>query len=185
LTQGFATLEEGLKLSDQLTNKEITIITEGKNVDYIKKALLLLSRDFGKKIGILEGIESISGKNQLKLFWKLFSSIPKNKKILFVWDPDAEEYGNLETKNNTYAYSFPKNLSNHLVESGIENLFDEELFEGFTKTVTDDGSGEQITKFNTRKYKNNFLEKVMSGNETTFKNFKPLFDHIEKILNSG
>jgi len=167
-----------------LSNKEIIIITEGKNANYIKKAFSFFSKDFGNKIDILEGIESITGKEQLKLYWELFSSIPHNNKILFVWDHDAENYGKLGTKNNTYAYSFPKNLTNHLVEGGIENLFDEELFEGFTVTITDDGTQETTTKFNARKHKNDFLEKIMAGNETTFKNFKPLFDHIETILNS-
>lgn len=184
LTQGFATLEEGLQLADQLSNKELVIITEGKNVNYIKKATEFFSEDFKDKIDILEGIESFTGKEQLKLFWELFSSIPHDNKILFVWDPDAENYGKLETKNKTYAYSFPKNLENHLVEGGIENLFDEKLFEEFTVTITDNSTQKTRTEFNARKYKNNFLEKMMSENETTFKNFKPLFEHIRTILNS-
>ncbi|WP_179362679.1 AAA family ATPase [Nitrosopumilus oxyclinae] len=184
LTEGFATLEEGLHLADQLSNKELVIITEGKNVQYIKKTMEFFANDLIDNVDVLEGIEDITGKGQLKLFWDLFSSIPHTNKLLFVWDPDVENYRNLETKNKTYAYTFLKNISNNLCDKGIENLFSIEMFDGFTKTITDDATQETIIEFNAKKYKNDFLDRMMLKGEIEFQNFKPLFDHVRTILNT-
>ena len=41
LTQGFATIDEGLKLFDQIAKSKLTILTEGNNTRLINKLLIL------------------------------------------------------------------------------------------------------------------------------------------------
>ena len=49
-----------------LSDKEITIITEGFNTKYIQKAIELFANDKQEKISILEGIEHNSSHTILK-----------------------------------------------------------------------------------------------------------------------
>ena len=44
LTQGFATLDEGVLIFDEVARHPITIITEGNNTKYIEKAIELKDR---------------------------------------------------------------------------------------------------------------------------------------------
>jgi len=185
LTEGFATLQEGMLLLDQISKKDLTIITEGTNTEYFEKASNYFANDIKESFHILKGIESITGKTELELFWKLFKSVPHEKKVLFVWDPDADEYRKLKNEKNTFAYVFKKNEANFMAETGIENLFNPKFFEGFTSTTLDDATGKIIDKkFNKKRYKTTFLEKMMAEDESAFSNFKPLFDYIQEIIKS-
>ncbi len=69
LTQGYATLDEGLKLFDEVANAKLTIITEGNNTAFLRKALELNGVDGVK---VLEGAESKSGCTQLKTLFDFF-----------------------------------------------------------------------------------------------------------------
>ena len=115
LTEGFATLEQGLKLFDEVARSELTIVTEGRNTRLIRAALRHLGVD---NVDILDGIENISGKNQLSTLFQFFKSTPHNNKLLFVWDCDVNH--NQTAGNNTFPFTLPKNPDNTLAEKGIE-----------------------------------------------------------------
>nr|WP_320000126.1 AAA family ATPase [uncultured Draconibacterium sp.] len=173
LTDGFATLEAGLKLFDQISHKGISIITEGNNISYLQKA----NEYFGhSNIEIIKGLENCSGKNQLKTMFDFFSKTSHKNKVVFVWDCDVTF--KLEESNYTYPFIFNRNESNKKVLSGIENLFDEVLFldkHYVTKQKKDGGFHSDLNK--------PLFEKDILKNGTTedFKNFKPLFDWLNKI----
>lgn len=181
LTEGYMTIEEGIKILDQITRKEISIITEGKNTEYIEKAIDFFAVDIKNKIDVLKGVEGRTGKTQLRILFDLFTKINHDKKVFFVWDCDYKKP--FEEENNTLGFVFAKNDSNNIAKNGIENLFDEAFFDGFTRTNTDSLGAEE--KFFDGKRKNDFLKHILSqANETTFLRFKPLFDYIhEKLQN--
>ncbi len=177
LTEGYATLDEGLKLFDQISKKEISILTEGKNTEFIKKAAEFFGKENKDKIEIITGVENDSGKNQLKTIFSFFSKVPHNKKVLFVWDCDVNF--SLADTDNTFAYIFPKNETNDKVVKGIENLFPKEKFDDkfyIEKTKDDGGTQKSLHKEN---FKNDI---ITNGVEKDFKNFKPLFEKIKSIV---
>lgn len=130
LTEGYATLDEGLKLFDKVANAKLTIITEGNNTAFLRKALELNGVDGVK---VLEGAESKSGCTQLKTLFDFFTKVPHDNKVLFVWDCDVSY--KLQAINNTYPFVFERNNENKLAKRGIENLFSESLFSGMIKST--------------------------------------------------
>lgn len=109
LTEGYATLEEGLSLVDQIAKNDFVIITEGNNVSYIKKALEFAKID---SVEIQKGLEHKSGQDQLKVIFDFFELVNHEKKILFVLDCDVP--WNREDNNNTYFFKFPMNSANSI-----------------------------------------------------------------------
>ncbi|MCK5588770.1 MAG: ATP-binding protein [Candidatus Pacebacteria bacterium] len=181
LTEGYATLDEGLKLFDQISKKEVSILTEGKNTEFIKKAADFFGKEQKDKIEIITGVEKDSGKNQLKTIFSFFSKVPHDKKVIFVWDCDVkQEVSSLVDTNNTFAYTFLKNNDNDKVTKGIENLFLKEKFEDkfYIEKPKDDGGVQK--SLNKEKFKNYMIK---NGVEKDFENFKPLFEKIKDIIN--
>ena len=179
LTEGFMTIDKGIKILDRISNKEISIISEGKNTEYLEKAIQL----FGdiNKIEVVKGAESITGTSQLKTLYDFFYLIAHEKKVIFVFDVDYTT--KFKENRNTLQYILPKNDTNNITRKGIENLFDEDQFEGFTVSVTDDATGETRREFNEKKMKKKFLEHIMTAaNETTFRNFKPFMEYVNSKL---
>ena len=175
LTQGYATLDEGLRFLDEMAKSKMTIVTEGKNTQYISMALR--HRDVNN-VEILDGIENISGKDQLKTFFNFVSRIPHQNKILFVFDCDVKF--RLEPKNNTYAFTFPQNEINQLAERGIENLFSEDLFNGLCTTIKS-SRGVETRKFDQSR-KNDLLDRITDRNSPNdFVNFESLIEEIDKV----
>jgi len=180
LTQGYMTLEGGIKLFDQVGRKEISIMTEGKNTKYIEKAIDLFAPDIKDKVEIVPGVEAISGWHQLKTVFAFFKKANHNNKFIFVWDNDMRSQ--ISKENNTYPFVFQKNPSNTLAKNGIENLFDDPLFTGFTSKTTD-SRGIDTEKFDWN-VKGDFMDHVLSNSSTEeFKNFKPLIEFIKRVLN--
>ena len=182
LTEGFATLEDGLKLFDEVTQNPITIITEGKNALFIKKALEL---DKVNGVEVLCDIDTNSGKNQLKTLFEFFLKIPHNNKVIFVWDCDVsfKPSDKFNENNNTYPYVMPKNEENQIAKKGIENAFPNSLFANFTKK-TERANGEIIQEFD-EATKNKFLNFIIDRNKKTdFEKFKPLIVEINRIKNT-
>ncbi|MCE8012532.1 MULTISPECIES: AAA family ATPase [Billgrantia] len=175
LTEGFATLDQGLKIFDELARAEVTIITEGYNTKFIKKACELLGCD---GINVVAGIEHLSGKNQLKTLYEFLSKVPHDNKVLFVWDCDVEYQ--LIDSNNTYSYVLKRNKKNELIQKGIENMFDECLFDGFVKTISL-SNGVIIREFDSSR-KRDFETFLLNRNELEdFKNFEDLINKIELV----
>lgn len=119
LTEGFATLEESLLLFDEITKNKISIVTEGKNTVYLQKVLSMA--ELSNDVTLIEGVESISGKSQLKTLFDFFSRVPHTNKVLFIWDCDASY--SLPEINHTYPFVFSRNSDNTISKNGVENLF--------------------------------------------------------------
>lgn len=177
LTEGFATLDEGLRFVDQILNNKISIISEGKNTLFIQKACELMGYT---NINIVNNIEDISGKSQLKTLFDFFCRIQHDNIVFFVWDCDVS-YA-LQSSNNTYPYIFQLNANNQIAKKGIENLFPEELFANFTKTISLPGK-DPIKEFYEHG-KRDFERFVLERNQLSdFENFKALFEYINSVVN--
>lgn len=175
LTQGYATLEHGLLLFNEVTNHPITIITEGYNYLLISKALDLYGV---KDVGVLSGIEGISGKNQLKTLFQFFSKTRHASKVLFVWDCDVNY--RLIQEANTFPFVIPKNDKNKIAQKGIENAFPEKLFSAFTKTITRSNRPAIVEFDETRKL--DFARYVLERNKKSdFKSFSALIAEVKRI----
>ena len=176
LTEGFATLDEGLTLLDQLSHSEITIISEGHNTRYIQE---FLDHYNIANCSILTGLEADSGKNQLKVLYKFFTLVPHTTKVLFVFDCDVS--WNLEESDNTYFYKFNRNTSNILATSGIENMFDENLLSDFCVTIQEPKSTEIKRQFHSSQ-KANFLEFISDRRtKTDFHRFEDLANKLRGL----
>ncbi|NUJ97616.1 AAA family ATPase [Candidatus Gracilibacteria bacterium] len=175
LTEGFATLDKGIKLFDEISSQNISIITEGNNTNIIKKALELYGIT---NIDIINGAEGSSGKNQLKTLFEFFTKVSHDKKVIFVWDCDANEYRKLLESNNTIPFVFQKNENNKICLKGIENLFGEDKFEKFL-SITTKANGNEIKVFD-ESMKRNFEDKIISnGLKDDFKNFETLINILK------
>lgn len=178
LTEGFATLDEGMKLLDQLSRHELSIITEGANTEFIESAIKLLAPEIEEKVEIIKGAEASTG-SQLDVLYKFFKKVDHSNKVLFVWDCDKS--GAPEETDTTYCYIFPKNDDNNFVDRGIENMFKQELFENFkTKVEHPDGRVEYNFSSGSKKA---LREHIIGRNNTSdFDNFKPLIDKIKILI---
>ncbi len=175
LTQGFATIEQGLKLFDEVARSNLTIITEGNNTLLISKALQVHGVD---GVEVLSGVEGVSGKNQLKTLFDFLSRTTHANKVIFVWDCDVTH--GVEPLNNTYPYSLPLNNENIVVKKGIENIFPSSLFEGFKKTISL-SNGSITTEFDSSRKRDfeNFV--IDRNNADDFSNFSSLIAEIERV----
>lgn len=184
LTEGVATLEKGLKLFDQISKNDLSIITEGNNVDYIKKAIDLFAPDKKDRIDVITGFEHKGGKGELKILFNFFAIAKPDNKVLFVWDRD---FGTkIEEKNNTFGFVFGKNESNKLEKNtGIECQFDHKYTENYVLKTTDTDGTLESTHFKGNK-KQEFKDHILANyDENSFKNFKPLVERISKLLDSN
>jgi hypothetical protein len=175
LTQGFATIEQGLKLFDEITKSSLTIISEGNNVKLISKSLELHGIN---GVEVLTGVEGTSGKNQLRALFDFLSRTNHTNKVIFVWDCDASMA--LSLTNNTFPYVLEKNNNNGIAKKGIENIFPTPLFERFKKTINL-SDGTVITEFDESR-KKDFCDFIVGRNNLDdFKNFAPLIAEIKRI----
>jgi len=177
LSEGFITLKEGLQIVDQLSKKELNVFTEGNNVAYIQKAFELFAPELLGMIDIVDNLKDRTGKNQLAILYDLFLRMPHNNKIIFVYDCDVTT--KYEENSKTIYFRFQKNELNDKINTGIENLFDKNLFDNqfySTKAKEDGGSHTSLDK-------NKFCEFIIeNGTELDFKNFKQLIERIRKLL---
>jgi predicted ATP-binding protein involved in virulence len=175
LTEGFATLDEGIMIFDAVVKNPISIITEGKNTLLIQKAL-----DFYdiKDVKIITDIEDVSGKDQLKTLFDFFCRANHKNKVIFVWDCDVRL--KLQEQNQTYPYIFDENTSNTISKKGIENLFPENHFDGFIRTMTD-SKGNETRSFDESR-KKDFTNYILDRNEKAdFIKFESLINRIIEI----
>jgi len=179
LSQGYATLETGIAIFNEVANAEITIITEGKNSTLIQKACDLYGYNDVKVVSCFQGK---SGKDQLNTMFQFFKQAKHENPVLFVWDTDVN--GQKQDEDNTYGLILPKNKQNTIYPKGIENLFEEKVFSGFTKKGVD-SYGNSFEVFDERR-KNDFNAHVLqNGTKEDFAVFQPLFDYLDKIRSEG
>lgn len=179
LTEGFATLEEGMLLFDQIADNKVNIITEGYNTKYLRKALELEKLE--DKVKIIEGFESITSKDQLKILFDFFSCATHQNIVLFVWDCDATNIvKKLQDKNNTYKFIFPNNTDNKYIKNGIENLFPNYLFNPYLKTIqkSQDAVEEIFDKTQKRYFESHVLE---SSKVEDFSKFQPFINKVREL----
>jgi ABC-type iron transport system FetAB ATPase subunit len=178
LTEGFVTLDQGIKLFDQISKIKISVVSEGKNTVLLKKAFELCGFS---DVEVIDGVEDRSGSSQIKTLFDFFSKVPHERKVFFVWDCDVNSCRSLLESNNTIPFVFVKNDSNTIAEKGIENMFAENLFDDF-KTVIIKSTGEQTINFDQNR-KRDFEEFIIKrNNKEDFVNFKPLLDRVRTIL---
>ena len=132
LTEGFVTLDQGLTILDQVARANVSIITEGKNVDLIRKALEL---EGVAGVEVISGVEDRTGSGQLRTLYDFFLKLPHSNKVVVAWDCDADKYRYLASDNETYPFVFERNLDNAVATKGIENLFSASLLDGFKKEI--------------------------------------------------
>jgi energy-coupling factor transporter ATP-binding protein EcfA2 len=171
LTEGFITYENGIKLLDQISKKKINIISEGKNVHYLKKA----NEYFGNEnIDIMYEMKDCTGKTQLNTLFNFLSQAPHENKVIIIWD--CEVRNSYKAKNNTFPHILKKN-PNSKSKTGIENLFNKNSFNKGDFYVTiekeDGGTHTSLNKNKFQKYM------ISNGTKEDFINFKYLFDWIK------
>ena len=108
LTEGYATLEQGIKLLDQVAKYDVSIFSEGDNIEYLKKAKELFGGKNKNKIEIVSindgSGENKSGKNNLKNYFDLFSRVDHKNIVFFVLDCDVKD--KKDDTDNTFLVYF-------------------------------------------------------------------------------
>ncbi|MCX7554526.1 AAA family ATPase [Marinicella sp. S1101] len=171
-------------IKDQFDNKfELQVISEGKNIHHIKKAITLIDNSLLDKINLVSGCEGNSSDKQLKTTFEIISNSKTNQNYLFIWDCDSEAMvEQLPESEQFNKFCFQRNIDNVKVKNGIENLYDialfsEELYKETTKELTDGGSNIQR-----RLDKNLFIEKINGISDPSyFDKFIPLIQKIQEL----
>jgi ABC-type iron transport system FetAB ATPase subunit len=169
LSQGFITLEESLGVFDKLTNKELSIFTEGDNIDLLKKGIELLEPTLLEKVDFIDNLRDKTGKNQLQYYFEMLTRVQHDKNILFVFDCDVTNTFN--DSNKTFHLILDKNIENRKVKKGIENLFPENLFlpELYDNKLKDDGG--DSNNLNKKKFLKFLLERNTKEDFLKFNQF--------------
>ncbi|MBI6115881.1 AAA family ATPase [Salegentibacter maritimus] len=177
LSEGFITLDEGLQIFDQFSKKELTIFTEGNNINFIEKAIEIFDPELSGSIDIVKNLKDRTGKNQLKTLFDFFTKMPHDNKVLFIYDCDVKtEYDSI---NETYAFTFEKNSANEKVKKGIENLFAEEHFREEFYPLKDKDDGGVQSSLDKPKFEEYILN---NATKELFENFEPMVNEIKEIL---
>lgn len=185
LSEGFMSLEKGIKLLDQVSRKKLSIFTEGNNTKHIEKAIDILCPSIKNDIELVSGLEDITGVNQLISLCRFFTRIDHDKPVLFVFDCDADGNTNKMNTNKmktkkTYYHTFAKNEQNTITKKGIENLYADDLFSDCTTTKSYENKTKQCFDNDAKK---DFLKKILTlTDKEKFTNFQPLIDKIKCIL---
>lgn len=175
LSEGFATIDQGLRLFDEVARTPVTLVTEGHNAMILRRALELWGIE---GVEIVDGVEHISGKNQLRTLFDFLSKTDHRNKAVFVWDCDVGF--NLQEANRTYPLTLARNEKNALARKGIENAFPEHLFTGHTKTITR-ANGDERREFD-ESQKAEFAAKICNeASRDDFAHFEGLIREIERI----
>lgn len=165
--------------------KDLQIITEGKNTEHIRKAISVLDDSLLNKIAIVKGAEDKSGDQQLKNAFVILANADHSNKYLFVWDCDSEAKTNSVTESATlFKFCFSQNAHNGKAKKGIENLYDENIFTEDVydekTTETEYGGSKKELIFN----KSRFLQKIQLKEDIeVFKNYNLLISKIKSIVN--
>ena len=177
LTEGFATLEEGLLVFDRSTVSNLSILTEGNNTIYLKEAL----RHYKVEgVTVVENIEAISGVEQLRTLFDFFTKMPHRVNILFVWDSDAKKMRSLEPQGSTIPFVFDVNPDNIIASKGIENLLPATLCEQFPNINKRWDGSVEIT-FDRGAKRALEAEIIRRNNPNDFAKFRPFIDKIQQI----
>lgn len=183
LTEGYMTMEDTIKMFDQTTQKKICVISEGDNVDYIKKAVSIFAKKYEDQIHVIDSIRDISDKNQLKTIFNFFVHVNHGTPIFVVWDPDCYKFKKLAAENNTHPFILLRNPNNTICRSsGIESLFDDSCFDESEIFTTSQGAQTTNRSFDSKK-KQQFKSRMLdNANVESFGLFKGLVESIVLVL---
>lgn len=174
IMEGYASLETGIAIFNDVAQNRITVISEGDNADIIEKACQLYNQNDVAVIGCFRGN---SGETQLKTMYEFFKQAKHERPVLFVWDCDVNSFKTED--ENTYGFILPKNEGNKIALRGIENVFPESEFSDFIITKTD--SLENTTVQFDPSRKRDFKNHIVTKGKKTFAQFNTLIEKIEQI----
>lgn len=178
LTEGFATISSGLELIDATAHHELSIFSEGNNIQYLEKAVsIFMNENEAKKINLVANLEDKTSKSNLCHYFDLFVRISHSRPVLFIFDSDVTK--TLTDKNATYHYILKKNKENNKVVSGIENMFKEDFFDSRFYSSSQKKDGGIYTKLDKCKFVTHMIK---NGTKEDFENFEPLIKKIRDIL---
>jgi AAA15 family ATPase/GTPase len=178
--------ERDLKyLEDKIASIDKPIVySEGNNMKYLQRAISL----FSPKINLDFG--DLGGKSDIKNFFlKLSRSNYCRFKMIFIFDCDAMgEYEACKRESTSYLipYLIPKNPDNTIdeIQSGIENLFSNELFDDESRLFdVHETLRNGVIISRTRKFRKNEFENFILNERNNKLDFKK-FDQIIKFINS-
>ena len=178
LSGGIPLLNSGIDIYNNTSDKKLNIISEGRNYKYIEKAISLINPDLSNKVNFPSGLEDITSKQQLVVFYKHLNIISPKNKYLIVFDCDADKECKKITETDFIkSFIFKENENNLIIKSGIENLFDENKIpqEFFAHTTQ---NGTEYKNFSNASKSD--LEKHMLINGKN-KDFEPFNDLIKLI----
>ena len=185
LSEGIATIEDGLKIAASGRASLITILTEGNNALHLKRWAKLF---FPNQIEVFEKLPSRTGKNELSSYGRLLASMEATSHFLIVWDSDAkkeaeklqEEIG--ESRNVT-AFAFEKR-ENTIASKGIENAYEEDVLEQYATTSTRATTEETFVTMSSQD-KREFAGHVMANaTKEYFRHFSGLENVVREILDA-
>lgn len=162
---------------------KLQVVTEGRNIEHISKALTLIDASLLTRIQVVSGAENKTGSQQLKNAYEILSKIAGTPPALFVWDWDATSIvESLEETPTCHKFCFANNASNTCMRNGIENLYANDVFTEDVYTQTEEQCNDGI-KTMKRVDKTKFLAKVQTITDSNaFANFTPLVEKIKSLL---
>ena len=183
MTELYITLEDTLKMFDQTTKSQICIISEGDNVDYIKKAISIFAKEYENQIHVIDTIRDISDKNQLKTLFDFFVRVDHNTPVFVVWDPDCDKYKSLSATNNTYPIVLTRNAKNTVCKSaGIESLFADDHFDESELITIMTGSRTMYKSFDSKKKHDFKLRMLRNADAKSFDLLKDLIGRMVSVV---
>lgn len=183
LSEGFATFSGLLEIKKIKESK--IIISEGKNYNILNKA----KEYFGSDLDLFILNKRSLGSGVLRNLFDFIRIFNQSKEFIYVWDSDyrMKDQENNQTlprdltslKNSTdknnRVFIFENNV-NGIVLKGIENLFDQEVKNGYLGSITN-------TEVINKDHFKNYLFK--RNNKNDFKNFESLFIFIKSDITSN
>ena len=142
LSEGLATVDVGLRIA-AYNEAKVTILTEGKNTNHLKRWVEL---NFPEDVHVFEGLERYTSDHELFLYGQLLGMVNTNTHFVVVWDCDAADKADtlrreMPTGAKVTPYVFAKRPDNTIAQRGIENNYDEEILDLYsTKTLRSDGT---------------------------------------------
>ena len=184
LSEGLATIDTGLRIATWGGTAPITILTEGNNTLHLKKWASLL---FSGKVDVFEELPNKRNKDQLLAYGQLIAQMDPNSHFLIVWDCDAKREAKELSKelsdfSKVTAFVFNKR-QNQIASGGIENMYDEEVLEGYSTITSESATGKEVARSISGRKKKEFAEHVFSdGTVEYFKHYHDLNTVVEEIL---
>ena len=184
LSEGLATIDNGLRIAASSNAAPITILTEGNNTLHLKRWAQLF---FPDEVSVFDELPSHRSNSQLVFYGRLLSKMNINSHILIVWDWDAKSYAKqlteeLTNTQNVTAFCFEQR-SGTKESKGIENKYDYTYLSDFLTASYDTRTNTLVSRNMSSKNKKEFAEHVnKSGTKDYFEHYDDLKMAVEKIL---